>query len=140
MYQLLPSCCSGDGCEKVFENGLTLNTSKEYLWLTNEFKIDDGGALPVRPLRIASDDVDDGVMFAFTGMKFLALRKFYYLEVGSVCVWVCVCLFVYVVCVIIKVFSALVLHFCGCLSFERVLEKLQVNGRLYPYFNCPELS
>ena len=83
---------SGDNCEKVFENGLTLNTSKEYLWLTNEFKIDDGGALPVRPIKIASDDIDDGVMFAFTGMKFLALRKFYYLEVGAITTYSATCL------------------------------------------------
>ena len=68
-----------ESCDKVFDNGLTLNTSKEYLWLTNEFNIDDGGALPVRPIKL-SDHVED-VMFAFNGMKFLALRKFYYLEI-----------------------------------------------------------
>ena len=65
--------------EKVFQNGLTLNTSKEYLWLMNEFNIDDGGALSVRPIKLS--DPMEGVMFAFNGMKFLALRKFYYLEI-----------------------------------------------------------
>lgn len=68
-----------ESCEKVLNDGLTLNTSKEDLWLTNEFNIDDGGALPVRPIKLS--DPIEGVTFAFNGMKFLALRKFYYLEI-----------------------------------------------------------
>lgn len=69
-----------DSSETVFQNGLTVGKPEDYKWVKEEYGTDIGGVIEMDPMKL-NDPIEGFVKFSFSGLKFLALRKFYFIEV-----------------------------------------------------------
>jgi len=68
--------------EPIFQNGLEIDStsSDEYMWVAEEYGSNIGDVMKVVPANF-TDTYEGKVKFSFSGLKFLALRKFYFIEV-----------------------------------------------------------
>lgn len=68
--------------EYIFQNGLEIDpsTSDKYMWVTEEYNSNIGEVLEVVPAKF-TDTFEGKVKFSFSALKFLALRKFFFIEV-----------------------------------------------------------
>lgn len=70
------------GSESIFQNGLEVDqsTCDKYMWVAEEYSSNIGEVLEVLPAKF-TDTYEGKVKFSFSSLKFLALRKFYFIEV-----------------------------------------------------------
>ena len=67
-----------DSSESVFQNGLTLNKTGNHGKLFSNLNIEVEGILNVSPIK--STEKKNGVQFSFQELKFLAVRRFYFVD------------------------------------------------------------
>ncbi|XP_066915049.1 uncharacterized protein [Clytia hemisphaerica] len=79
-------CCTSalSESEIIFQNGLEINKnlSDKYKWVADEYGSNIGDVLEVVPSKF-TDSHEGKVKFSFSALKFLALRKFYFIEVND---------------------------------------------------------